>query len=594
MKPAYLRGVLGVVLVALVCMAFGHVVTHDFSIWDDPDTLWRNKMFNPPTWAKILPVWVPTNPQGALYIPVTYTFWGLLSEIAWNEKTRPFGIQLNPTVFKVGSLALHCVTSLVVMALITRLLRVRGIAGAGAAWCAFLGAAAYATHPFHAEAVGWTSGQKDLLWGLFSVTAVYCYLRAAEAAIGRSPQQPKIMGSRWWWLGLVCFVGGMLCKPTAMVTPVLAGLVHLLALGRGPKEVARGLWVWGLFIPLAILWTKLNQPGSAVPSLPLAYRPMIVADALAFYLGKLALPFNMAFDYGRNPFWARENGWLYWTWIFPLAAGVLVWRVRRSHPLVALGAAWFVVAVSPVLGLFPFLFQYYSTVADHYMYGSMVGVGIAFAWGTWVLAGRIGMGRAVIVAALPLTMFVLRSSEQIKTWRDLHSVNEHNLTINPRSFASLTNLGALISMESEVTGDYSRLPEALDLFDRAVAINEHWQRGWDNRGVVLLMMGRTAEATESIERAILSAVRVPPQIRGPMGPAYQMFGAVKLRRGEYTEAIKYFELAERERDAWGGLVWAGMDRLPAMLADARMRLANPDLPPPTTFPSALPATNPTR
>jgi peptidoglycan/LPS O-acetylase OafA/YrhL len=92
-------------------------------------------------------------------------------------------------------------------------------------------------------------------------------------------------------------------------------------------------------------------------------------------------------------------------------AGLLAWRPKRE--LIA-AAVLLVIAIAPVLGLTPFLFQYYSTVADHYLYVAMIGPAIALMWvvkrwdGRWL---RISLGAALIVLAL-------LSIRQANVWRN--------------------------------------------------------------------------------------------------------------------------------------------------------------------------------
>ena len=95
-------------------------------------------------------------------------------------------------------------------------------------------------------------------------------------------------------------------------------------------------------------------------------RPLVAADAVAFYLCKIVWPARLCVDYGRRPGDVIASGVAYYSWLLP--AGVLaiaVWfgathrrtrggaaGLRHAAPLAAL--ALFVLPLLPVLGLVPF------------------------------------------------------------------------------------------------------------------------------------------------------------------------------------------------------------------------------------------------
>src|SRR5262249_41003684 len=137
---------------------------------------------------------------------------------------------------------------------------------------------------------------------------------------------------------------------------------------------------------------RVAQTGANVAATPVATRPLIVADAIAFYVRTIVAPLALAPDYGRDPRTVLSNptavreamGVL----IALAALAILRWREdrgsdgREEGPLRAApaGAALSFAAVAPVLGFVPFDFQRYSTVADHYLYLAMIGPALLFAW----------------------------------------------------------------------------------------------------------------------------------------------------------------------------------------------------------------------
>ncbi len=522
-------------LVVVGAIAMGNVVTHEFLTWDDPHTLTGNAFFNPPVWGGedgILSAWDPAKPIGSLWVPVTYTLWGVIATFAWRHGTPGHPGSLEPAYFHVASLTGHLIASLIAFGLIRRLLAARG---ERRVWPAFAGAAIFACHPLQVEAVGWTSGFKDVLWVMWALAAVYSYIRSAERGL--------FWRSRWWWAGLLFFGLGTLSKPTAMVIPVLATVAHRFALGRGWREVVRGIWPWCPLTAAVFGWTIYFQDAHIVPTLPLPYRPLIALDAAAFYMWKVVWPLHLGFDYGRAPQVALRHGWLWWTWVFPVGAAALLWAKRRTWGPVVAGGTWVVVSIAPIAGLSPFLFQYFTTVADHYMYAGMAGVGLAVAWGL----SRVPPGQvraAQVAGGAVLTALIALSGLQMRTWHDSVSLYTQGLAVNPSSFASLTNLGSM-HMQEAVTSPNARAT-ALSYFDAALKIKPDYALAHNDRAFVFIFANRREEALRSVEAALASAESLPFEYRDSFVQAHVWLAEYLIREGRFEDAIRHYVEAGNE------------------------------------------------
>jgi hypothetical protein len=107
--------------------------------------------------------------------------------------------------------------------------------------------------------------------------------------------------------------------------------------------------------------------GDPIPSPPLVERPFLAARATLFYLGKLAWPADLSFDYGHwsTDLAAPANVGA----ALSLAAGIAaLWAGRQRWgpgPLVAI--LCFLCLAAPALGLVTLLHRL-SLVADHFVY----------------------------------------------------------------------------------------------------------------------------------------------------------------------------------------------------------------------------------
>src|SRR5207247_1294601 len=112
---------------------------------------------------------------------------------------------------------------------------------------------------------------------------------------------------------------GMLAKPTAVVTPIIALLLDIGIIRCPIRDVMRCVWPMFLLAVPCVIWTRTAQPESLGAHVPLWLRPLIAADAMAFYLWKLVYPAALGVDYGRNPTAVLASAAVLATWLVPAA-----------------------------------------------------------------------------------------------------------------------------------------------------------------------------------------------------------------------------------------------------------------------------------
>lgn len=269
----------------------------------------------------------------------------------------------------------------------------------------------FALHPLQVEAVAWVSGMNNLLAGLLSLAAIWFYLRL--------PASHGWAKSLWLAAATVVFVLALLAKPTAVVVP----LIILLLIPKRPSLRAP-LIPW---LCIATAFAILAHVGQPAPPTPLSHRAPIALDAISFYLWKLIWPVHLSIDYARTPaaLW-RGNIWIANALATLLIAAIL-WLARRRAAGLAVGFAILIAALLPMLGLVPFDFQRYSTVADRYIYLAMLGPALAVAW----LAAR--SSALAIIALLCVALLGWRTELQLRYWRDTASLVDHTLALDPQS-----------------------------------------------------------------------------------------------------------------------------------------------------------------
>ena len=476
-EPSRPASTIFLVLATVAC--FGVVCTFGFTNSEDEGLISRNPMFNPPTLASLREIW--TRPHLYLYVPATYTAWWLIAQVAQTRVADESGATLNPWVFHAANLLMHVVAALLVQQLLRRLTRREAPA--------LVGALLFAIHPVQTEAVAWTTGMKDTLCGVFSFAAVLFYVRGIDRGLGVPPEHPGEPFSRdarvtsgSYLVATVFLVLALLAKPAAVVVPVMALVVDRALIGRRWRAIGKSLAPWfALAVPIMLI-ARVVQPAAEVMPAPLWARPLVALDALAFYLAKLFVPIGLTNNYGRTPQAIIASGAIYATWVIVAAlAAALAWT--RSRRLAA-AALIFVAGVLPVLGLTTFLYQQFSTVADRFIYLSMLGPALAVAF----ILSRRWSRATVATAAVVLVLLGVATVRQSLVWRNRLTLAEHAVKVQPDNPAARSSYaGALIRA--------GRIDEAIAQLEHVMRImpNEH------TKGLIERLRGKSETRNQKPE-----------------------------------------------------------------------------------------------
>jgi hypothetical protein len=461
-----------VILVLVTILCFGIVCTYGFTNLEDEGLIWRNPMFNPPTAATLRQIW--TTPHTFLYVPGTYTAWWLIAQVAELSSPDQSGAMLNAWVFHSANLLMHVVASLLVLQLLRRLTRREG--------AALVGALLFAIHPLQTEAVAWTTGMKDTLCGVFSFAALVMYVKhamhnrdtgipsahgaggdkqrkAADSAPTQHGRDARVTGNfgASYPIGTGFLILALLAKPAAVVIPLMALIIDRIILGRSWRAIGRSLAFWFvLTIPIMII-ARLVQPASEVTPPPLWARPLVAMDALGFYLVKLIAPVGLTINYGRTPQAIMESGAIRYSWIIVVVAALIVWRAKSRWLTAA--ALLFVAGVLPVLGLTTFLYQQFSTVADRFVYLSMLGPALVVAWILSRRWNRVTVGIATIL----LISLGVATTLQARVWRNRLTLYAHAVAVQPDNPAARSSYAGALIRENRIDEAIAQLEHVMKI-----------------------------------------------------------------------------------------------------------------------------------
>lgn len=442
-----------------------------------------------------------------LEVGATQQYYPLLHSAFWLEH-RLWGDA--PLPYHLLNLALHALAACLFVLVLRRL----GVAGAVVAGMVF------ALHPVGVESVAWISEQKNTLSTVLYLAAALAYLRFDATRDG----------SRYLAASAL-FVAALLTKTVTATLPAALLLVIWWQRGRlvWRRDVVPLLpWlVLGVAAGLMTAWVERRFIGAegAPYDLSLVQRAALAGRIVWFYLGKLVWPTHLTFIYPRWSTDALNVAPLLGVAI--MLVGLAAGGTRTRSLLVAL--VFFIGSLFPALGffnVFPFL---YSFVADHFQYLASLGIiAVVPAALEGLCAGRQRL-RDAVTAGLLLILGAL-TWRQSGIYRDSETLFRATLRENPACWMAENNLGHLAMQ------DRSRLPEAIDRFQRALALRPVYYEAENNLGFALTEAGRPEEALPHLDAAVRQKPRSVETLNN-LGIAYAKAGRMEESIDAFRRAV---------------------------------------------------------
>ncbi len=308
--------------------------------------------------------------------------------------------------FRRTDLVLHAGNALMVWLVLATLLRPAGRRhDAAASVAAWAGALLWAVHPALVTAYAADMGRTHLLCALFSLTALWLYVRALE-------HHPA-----WFAGALAALTLAMLCKPVpGWVLPAVA----LEVARHGPRQAARSPRPYIVavlcagFAVLTVFTTRasgiLEDASRGLFGDPVARSGL----ALWMYLRSVLVPVWLSFWYLPDPATHWGNPRIWGGLGFAALSVLHAFRAaRREDAATLVGWAWFWGLLLPVLG---FIGAREAAATDRYLYQPLVGLVLVAAAAlvprlTRVAPPRRLLGVGATVAVLALALMLIASAQ---------------------------------------------------------------------------------------------------------------------------------------------------------------------------------------
>mgnify|MGYP001617037127 CR=1 FL=1 len=503
------RLLLGCGLIVILTLAVYIPAIRAGYIWDDDHYLTKNALVQSP--GGLSRIWFEpkASPQ---YYPLVFTaFW--IEHALWG---------LSPLGYHLVNVLLHACNAILVWRLL-RWLRVHG---------AFVAGLVFAIHPVHVESVAWITERKNVLSGLFYLSALWIYLSHALPESRDATKRP----STHYGVAMAFFVCALLSKSVTATMPAVAMVIVWWkrgAITRRDVFSALLFLIVGLSAAFHTAWLEQHHVGaeSVAWGLSPLDRCLVAGRVIWFYFAKLAYPAELIFFY---PKWtiAADAAWQY---LFPIGAlGLLVAayalrnRIGRG-PAAALFC--FCGTLLPVLGfvkVYPMIFSY---VADHFQYlASISAIALSTGIAAKIHFERDGSTRLFlcVISVVVLATFGFKTWQRCGVYQDEETLWRDTIKRNPSAWAAYNNLGMLLH-------DRGSEDEAVSMLTKAIEARPDYEIALDNLGLMLLQRNRPDEAFELFRRAT--------EANRYYSSAQRNYGRMLCDRGRIDEGIRHIEAA---------------------------------------------------
>ena len=493
---------LGALLLLAVVVAYLPSLNAGY-IWDDDLYVTDNPLLTAPD--GLTKIWFSAHHQSQ-YFPLVFTtlrferwVWGL-----------------NPAGYHAVNVLLHAANALLAWALLRRL----ALPGA------WLGAAIFALHPVQVESVAWITELKNTESTLFYLLALLAWLRFNDKEAPRR--------GLFYALALVLQALALFSKTTACTLP--AAMLLVLWVRKEPIR-RRTLLLVTPFVALAggmgllSVWWE-GHLGNYCPesgiSLTWVERFLVATRAVWFYAGKFFWPVDLTFSYPRWRLDAADP--LQYSWALGcVAVAALLWWKRDVLGRAPAALAFFVAALSPLLGLIPLYTFRYSFVADHYQYLALLGLTalVAAAVSSEVVGRYVRSRTRTVLMALLLATLAALTWNQTLIYKNSETLWTDTARKNPASWMALNYLG----FYAQARGDMSN---AVDCFRRSLELYPSCETH-NNFGKALAAQGQLAQAAGHFREA--------SRLDGRDPVSHMNLGALLAQHGNIGEAIAEYQRA---------------------------------------------------
>lgn len=540
-------------MAGITWFVFGQTRTYPFVNFDDPEYVYEVPEINHGLTVQGL-AWAFTHLPSPNWYPLT--------NISHMLEAQLYGMRAGG--YHLTNVLLHTLSAILLFFVLWK--------STSSLWRSAFIAAVFAIHPLRVESVAWITERKDVLSGIFFMLTLSGYLAYAR--------RPTLIRYGIVFILLAC---GLMSKPMLVTTPFV-----LLLLDYWPLDRATDFRAWCRLIAEKIPLLALSAASCAVTvfaqtvaessraPLPLLLRLGNAGVSAMIYIGQMFWPIDLAVFYPRMH--DQLDSWLV---MIPAALiigiSLIAILVRRTHPYVFVGWFWYLVMLTPVLGIVQAGLQGH---ADRFTYLPQIGLYLLVTWTVAEVTVGWAKQREMLTSLATVVLVALASVAWIQTryWRDSESLWSHTIAVTKDNVFAHASLADLLLRRGRLDEAAFHCKEALKLQPRDA--NAH-----NNLGLALLQKGDESQAaaefietlqidpnhmnaaanlawilatspdpsTRNGREAVELTARVLQRAGHPNAILLRTLAAAYAESGRYSEAINVaeqaFQLATAQRDS---------------------------------------------
>lgn len=547
LPPLLALTILVLLVAAAVLIVHWPVLSAQAASFDDEEAIIHNKLVQNPSIESVKRFFseiLLSSVVRGYYRPLTLT--SLMLD--WQMGGRPDDFR----AFHRTSLALHLISTVLLILLIYQLFRSPGVAA--------LAGLLFGLHPLTVEPIAWVMERKTILAALFAFGCVNAYVRFARNG-----------GHRWYVFAIICYLLSLLAKPTGTPLPIMLLLMDYWPLRRFCR---RAIVEKMPFFALSVLfaWLCIACENRVNPlAVPAVSSPLQIllrfCYLIVFYPVKVLLPLNLNPAYTLPDPLALTNGPVLAAVVGAIGLIVAVVISRRWTPAFWVGAAVFYIGLAPTMGIVRYS---WVVASDKYVYLPAIGLMLILGWllrRIWEASPSPQRTRAIRLTLSTLVICVaiaesLATRRLIARWQDTETLYRYMVDVSPRAPLAHNDLALELTRQGrheEALVEYhkarelaprepvirnnlcellvkeERFEEARQECIEAINLRSWYAEAHNNLGAALIGLGKPDEAAEALHTAL--------QYKPDYAEAHANLGRIMEDTRRFEQAADFYRRA---------------------------------------------------
>ena len=480
-----------VIILLLTFIVYLPVLKNGFVNWDDDQYILENTLIRTIDLQQLFSQFFMGN-----YHPLTMFILAIEYKI--------FG--LSPVGYHTVNLLLHILNVFLVYRTVLLLSEKEIVA--------LISALLFGVHPLHVESVAWISELKDLLYCIFFLLSLLCYLKYLKN------------GSRKFYaLSLTLFLPALLSKAMAASLPLVLILTDYL---KGKKINYRSLIDKIPFLILSVIFglvaIEAQKSSGSISENSFGFFERIIFAGYGFinYIVKLILPVTLSAFY-PYPIKSGESIPIY-LYIYPLLVMVIaafVFATLKSTKKIIFAFGFFTATIILVLQLIP---VGGAVMADRYSYLPSIAIFYLAGEGFHYLLSIRKRPMAVFLIVLFTVFFSVKTYARCDVWKS-------GMTLWNDVIDKHDNVALAYNSRGVLYDEMSDYINALSDYTKAIQLNPKYDKAFNNRGNLYMKSNKSAEALKDYSFSI----SLRPDFYGAYKNRGNLYASINLYDSAYAD-----------------------------------------------------------